>query len=72
MAQLCPTITSIISYKHLLTKRMLVSNIAHVYNVLGWYSPAIIKIKILLQQLLVAKIARDDLVPSAFQSSWHK
>ena len=33
------------------TKRGLVSNIAHLYNVLGWYCSAIIVAKILLQML---------------------
>ena len=51
---------------------MLVSNIARVNDVLGWYSPTIIKIKILLQQLWIAKIARDDLVPLAVQNAWEK
>ena len=63
---------SIVSSVHPLTKRMLASNIARVYDVLGWYSPTIIKVKILLQQLWVAKIAWDDLVPSAVQSVWEK
>ena len=53
---LCPT-TSIDLSEHHLTKRMLVSDIARVYDVLGWYSPTKIKLKPLLQQLLVAKIA---------------
>ncbi len=32
-----------------ITKRMLVSNVAKVFDVLGWFSPTIIKVKILLQ-----------------------
>ena len=55
--------TSIVSAKRLLTKRMLASNIARVYEVLGLYSPTIIKTKIMLQQLWVAKIALDYLIP---------
>ena len=42
------------------------------YDVLGWYSPTIIKIKILLQQLWVAKIEWDDLVPIAVQNTREK
>ena len=34
-----------------LTKRTLVSDIAKTYDVLGWFAPAIIKMKILLQKL---------------------
>ena len=36
---------------HNLTKRMLVSDIAKTFDVLGWFSPTIIKMKILLQRL---------------------
>ena len=63
---------SIVSSECLLTKRMLASNIAHVYDVLEWYSPTTINIKILLPQLWVAKITWDDLVPLAVQSTWDK
>ena len=64
--------TSIVSSEHHLTKRMLASNIARVYDVLGWYSPTIIKIKNLLQQHWIAKIVQDDLVPLAVQNAWEK
>ena len=37
--------TSIVSCKCLFTKRMLASNVAHVYDVLGWYTPTIKKSK---------------------------
>ncbi len=39
-----------------ITKRMLVSNVAKVFDVLGWFSPTIIKVKILLQRLWQAKL----------------
>ena len=35
----------------LLTKRVLVSNIARLFDILGWCSPAIIQMKVLLQRL---------------------
>ena len=34
-----------------ITKRFLVSDISKVYDVLGWFSPSIIKVKILLQKV---------------------
>ena len=34
-----------------MTKRSLVSDIAKLFDVLGWFSPAVVKMKILLQQL---------------------
>ena len=42
---------SIISSEHHLTKKMLASSIARVYDMLGWNSTTIIEIKILLEQL---------------------
>ena len=38
-----------------LTKRVLASNIARIYDILGWYSPSIIKLKVLLQHLWLCK-----------------
>ena len=47
-----------------LTKRALVSDIAKTFDVLGWFSPAIIKAKVLLQQLWENKIDWDQHVPT--------
>ena len=38
------------------TKRMLVSDIAKTFDVLGWFSPTVVKVKILLQQLWELKV----------------
>ena len=46
------------------TKRFLVSDIAKVYDVPGWFSPTTIKMKILLQKVWERKIDWDDEVPS--------
>lgn len=53
-----------------LTKRTLVSDIAKTFDVLGWFSPAIIKMKILLQQLWEQRIDWDDVVPEQIRDSW--
>ena len=53
-----------------ITKRVLVSDIAKTFDVLGWFSPATIKVKILLQQLWEQKIDWDDSVPSSIQEAW--
>ena len=53
-----------------LTKRALVSDIAKVFDVLGWYSPTIVKAKILLQLLWSEKIGWDDSVPQAILQEW--
>ena len=55
-----------------LTKRTLVSDIARTYDVLGWFAPVIIKLKILLQRLWESKVAWDDPVPKAIENVWSK
>ena len=53
-----------------LTKRALVSYIAKTYDVLGWYSPTIMKAKILLQLLWSVKVGWDDPVPDSLLEEW--
>ena len=53
-----------------LTKRGLVSDVAKTFDVLGWFSPSTIKVKILMQQLWEDKVDWDDPVPSRIQDSW--
>ena len=55
-----------------LTKWMLVSDIARIFDVLGWFSPAVIKVKILLQRLWEEGINWDDLAPSSIRDAWQK
>ncbi len=49
----------------IMTKRALVSDLAKTFDVLGWYSPTIVKAKIFLQQLWLEKVDWDDPVPDA-------
>ena len=53
-----------------LTKRLLVSDVAKTFDVLGWFSPTIIKIKILLQRIWELKIDWDDPLPSEIKDTW--
>ena len=53
-----------------LSKRGLISDIAKTFDALGWFSPSIIKAKILLQRLWESKIGWDDLLPPAIYKSW--
>ena len=53
-----------------ITKRMLVSDIAKTFDVLGWFAPAVIKVKILLQRLWEQKIGCDDRVPTPIYDDW--
>ena len=48
------------------------SDIAKTYDVLGWFAPSVIYVKILLQRLWEAKIEWDDPVPPDVQSSWER
>ena len=53
-----------------ITKRTLISDIAKIFDVLGWFSPSVIKMKILLQQLWELKVDWDDPAPSPICDVW--
>ena len=55
-----------------ITKRDLVSDIAKTFDVLGWFAPTIIKVKILLQRLWEQRVDWDDPVPEATYDEWFK
>lgn len=55
-----------------LTKRTLVSDIARTYDVLGWFAPSVILVKVLLQQVWEARIGWDEAVPPAIAESWQR
>ena len=52
------------------SKRFLVSDVAKTFDILGWFSPAMIKVKILLQQLWELKVGWDDTVPPQIHDDW--
>ena len=53
-----------------LTKRVLVSNIARLYDVLDWYSPSMILMKILLQRLWELNLTWDEPVLKDTFGTW--
>ena len=53
-----------------ITKMIIVSQIAKIFDVFGWFSPVLIKMKILLQRLWEEKIDWDDPIPSSTHDSW--
>ena len=55
-----------------LTKRALISDVARTFDVLGWFSPATIKLKILFQHLWELKLEWDAIVPSFVKTQWLK
>ena len=58
------------SFRVVKTKRQMLSDIAKLYDPLGWLSPVIIRFKILVQQTWVAGVAWDDDVPPNILESW--
>ena len=60
------------SSNKLLTKRNLVSEIAKIYDILGWCSPTIIKMKILLQRVWEHGTGWDEVVPSKVEIAWNR
>ena len=52
------------------TKRSLISDVAKIFDAMGWFSPAIIKMKILLQRLWELKLDWDDPIPKNISQIW--
>ena len=52
------------------TKKVIVSDVAKVFDVLGWFSPVIVKMKILLQRLSEIKLDWDDPIPDDIRQVW--
>ena len=53
-----------------LTKRILISDIAKIFDVLGWIAPVTVKAKILLQRLWEEGLHWDDSVHENLQDTW--
>ena len=53
-----------------MTKRSLVSDVSKVFDALGWYSPTIVKAKILLQKLWLERLDWDEPVPDEILEQW--
>ncbi|XP_011701528.1 PREDICTED: uncharacterized protein LOC105458144, partial [Wasmannia auropunctata] len=52
------------------TKRSILSEVARIFDPLGWFSPVVIKAKILLQQLWVAGLDWDEPVSEQHANTW--
>ena len=53
-----------------LTKRGLVSDIAKTFDVLGWFSPTMVKAKILLQRVWEVGVDWDQDIPQYIAEEW--
>ena len=51
---------------------MLVSDIARIFDALGWFSPAVVKVKILLQRLWEEGLNQDDPAPQGILQVWKR
>lgn len=54
------------------TKRILLSEIASLYDPLGWIAPVIIKTKQLLQETWPLQLKWDDVLPDNITNEWNK
>ncbi|UYV82191.1 hypothetical protein LAZ67_21001303 [Cordylochernes scorpioides] len=54
------------------SKRHLLSHISRIFDPIGWLSPVIIRLKILLQSLWKQKLNWDDPLPDTLCSQWKK
>ena len=67
----CLTVAKLPSGKNI-TKRVLISDVAKTYDVLGWFSPTTNKVKILFQQLWELNVGWDNPVPTDICEEWLK
>lgn len=58
------------THVYIFTMRKLVSEVTKTFNMLGWFSPALLLMKILLQRLWEQKVIWDDPVPSEIHKIW--
>lgn len=57
---------------HLPTKRVVASLVARIFDALGWFSPATLPAKALLQQTWALTLGWDDLLPDHLHSKWEE
>ena len=57
-------------YKTQPTKRLIMSDIAKIYDPIGWLQPVIIRGKILIQKLWLVKAGWDDTLPDSIIEEW--
>ncbi|XP_059053907.1 uncharacterized protein LOC131848156 [Achroia grisella] len=53
------------------TKRKIISEIARLFDPLGWAAPSVIIAKVLIQKLWILRIDWDDEVPNNIINEWH-
>ncbi|XP_075158129.1 uncharacterized protein LOC142231406 [Haematobia irritans] len=61
-----------IQFEQTMTKRMVLSSIAQLFDPAGWIAPVIIRAKILMQQLWLEGIGWDDNLGPESQATWNR
>lgn len=62
--------TSEFKRNDVVTKRLLLSDISRVFDALGWFAPATVKMKILLQRMWELNVGWDERIPDDVRESW--
>lgn len=75
--QWCPSEDSFhynicLSNSAVITKRNILSDVAKIFDPLGWISPCVIKAKILIQTLWHEKCDWDQPLPSQYEDTWRE
>ena len=52
------------------TKRQVASAVARTFDVLGWFAPATVTLKILLQKIWERKLGWDETIPTELEGVW--
>lgn len=56
--------------KKVLTKRCILSDIAKIFDPIGWLAPVVVTAKIMMQQLWKLELGWDHLLPEEIERSW--
>ena len=68
----CLTVSELQQPLKIVTKQALISDVAKIFDALGWFAPSMIKMKIMLQTLWESKVGWDDPVADEVRESWEK
>ena len=64
--------TPVLDHLHTPTKREIASAVGMTFDVLGWFSPATVVVKILFQKLWARKVNWDDSIPEDLLPMWDR
>ena len=53
-----------------MTKRQVLSDLAKIYDSMGWFAPAILPAKLLIKELWSHQLKWDDNIPESILKDW--